>query len=196
VLFIGCVGLVLNTLGCGAAPDKSEEETSRPQTTGVPAGETSQSLGVTRWQFPQGGAIVGVNEVNKTVITFEAVEQSKLRAKLVDGSERLLDPKVAQSDQPADSIDRLHRSLIADMKAAHARASGGTAVTETGELGAQSQAYSIIVGCCNGYGSTTSAQITKWIGQYQGWCHIDYTGYACYGYPYCWDVAGDCYWWY
>jgi hypothetical protein len=43
------------------------------------------------------------------------------------------------------------------------------------------------VGCCN---AGTAAQITKWIGDYQGWCHIDYyLGTPCTGFQTCVDAA-------
>ncbi len=56
---------------------------------------------------------------------------------------------------------------------------------------------SYIQGCCNG---GMAAQITKWIGDYAGWCHIDfYYGYPCSGGIYqcsSWQATSGCQRWY
>jgi hypothetical protein len=46
---------------------------------------------------------------------------------------------------------------------------------------------SYLVGCCN---AGTAAQITKWIGENAGWCHIEYyLGTPCSGFGSCVDAA-------
>ena len=54
--------------------------------------------------------------------------------------------------------------------------------------------YSYLVACCN---AGNAAQITKWIGDYAGWCHIDYYfGNPCSGFWDCSQAASGCQWWY
>lgn len=204
-----CCALVASTLGMAgcSAGDRAEgsfETTAESGQFVVEAGKTAVALGVHSWSLDDQGNIRGLSAKGKTIVQFRSLSERKaIESLLPDVGVKELEPDSKKTSFSA-AAESAYQAFLTDLKAHAATLSAKTGGSEPGKL-TEGLVYSIVVGCCNGCGPTGSAQITKWVGdQYPaGYCHIDYTGYACYGSTcyvndpmMCWNNTGGCVYWY
>ncbi len=192
--------------GCSAGDETggATEASAQQEQFVVEAGKAARALGVDAWKLDDRGNIHGLASDGKAVVQFRSLlDRRAIESILPDvGVKELADEDQKSSFSPA--AEQAYQAFLSDLRdhadAVTAKAGG----SEPGKL-TEGLVYSIVVGCCNGCGTTSSGQITKWVGdQYPaGYCHIDYTGYSCYGNTcyindpmMCWNNTGGCAYWY